>query len=322
MPATFAPTQVIPSHLLPRNPSDTPAPRSTDSTVTLPVREGVEWSALPPADWRYDSLVPVGQGGMAGVYSARDRLLDRRVALKVLLDNDGLGRFREEARIHAHLQHPAIPALHDAGRFSDGRYFLALRFVQGRALTEVVNGPADDPAELDRRLGWFEQVCMAVAYAHRKGVLHRDLKPENVLLSGYGRVSVIDWGLAEARGAGGLSPSAERCHADRVLGTLAYMAPEAAAGEPADERTDMFGLGGILCHLLTGRPVFCGGWDEVARQARCCDTREARRRMDASDAPRRLVVLAKRCLAEPASVRPSSAREVAEVVLLYRRSGL
>src|SRR5262249_48627899 len=158
------------------------------------------------------------------------------------------------------------------------RPYFAMKLVKGRTLAELLAGRARPEQDRPRLLKVFEQVCQALAYAHDQGVIHRDLKPQNVMVGAFGEVQVMDWGLAKVLPPGqadmvsgppaddrGVSPT--RCGTDgdtqagAVLGTPGYMAPEQARGEAAtlDARCDVFGLGAILCHILTGEPPFRGG---------------------------------------------------------------
>lgn len=304
-----------PTHVLPVTVAERSRP------VARPAANGRElnWSDLPPADWRYELLGEIGRGGMATIALARDRLLGRRVALKVLTDPHHRDRFLREAHIHAHLLHPAIPPLFDAGRFADGRCFLALKHVRGASLDRAVAGPPADAPDLRRRLVWFEQVCRAVEYAHGKGVLHRDLKPANVLVGTFDRVSLLDWGLAKVKG--GPEVEDNPLTADgATVGTLGYMPPEVVARGigRADERTDVFGLGGVLCGVLTGRPVYDGSVDEVTRAARDGDTTAAVERLKAAGVPPTVAALAERCLARRPADRPASAGEVGRAATAAR----
>jgi serine/threonine protein kinase len=222
------------------------------------------------ADWpdlngtRYELVEKIGQGGMGSVYLARDRELDRPVALKVLCagvaNEDTQARLRKEARIIARLEHPGIVPVHDAGVLPDGRLYYAMKLVRGKRLDEQV----ERPTALAERLRIFEKVCDAVAFAHAHGVLHRDLKPQNIMLGAFGEVLVLDWGVAKEvgdvppppAGSAGTGPvlPAHTAHGT-ILGTPGYMAPEQARGDVAgtDARTDVYGLGAILYFLLTGR---------------------------------------------------------------------
>src|SRR5262249_23715140 len=228
---------------------------------------------------------------------ARDVSLDRDVAVKLLqdgfrADSPVARRFTSEARITAQLQHPGVPAVYRVGDLPDGRPFLAMKLIKGRTLAALLGERPDPAAARGRFAAVFEQVCQAVAYAHSLRVIHRDLKPSNVMVGKFGEVQVMDWGLAKvlpAGGSAGESPAREREPADgrtvirtrpgaafdtpggagspasptragSVLGTPAYMAPEQAGGEVdrPDPRCDVFGLGAVLCEVLTGKPPYTG----------------------------------------------------------------
>jgi hypothetical protein len=178
-------------------------------------------------------------------------------------------RFAREAVITAILQHPAIVPVYEVGRWPTGRPFYAMKLVEGRSLDNIVR----DAAGADDRLRLVPHVLAAaeaLAYAHSIGIIHRDLKPDNVLVGPFGETVVIDWGLAKLRGVGDLEPglvdSGAIESADRfatkigaAMGTPAYMPPEQARGQPADERADVYGLGALLYHVLAGRPAYVGG---------------------------------------------------------------
>jgi serine/threonine protein kinase len=213
------------------------------------------------ATTRYEILDRIGEGGMGVVYLAHDRELGREVALKVLRTPDPSAEERDrilrEARILASLEHPGIAPVHDVGVLPDGRVFYVMKRVRGERLDRFAHS-ARSRAEV---LRVFRQVCDAVAFAHAAGVIHRDLKPQNVMLGAFGEVLVLDWGVAKLRidpfdvtHAGGVRSTGENTAPGAVVGTLGYMAPEQLAGHSAtvDERADVFGLGGILCFLLTG----------------------------------------------------------------------
>ena len=183
------------------------------------------------------------------------------------------------------------------------------------------------------RLGVFEQVCQAVAYAHSKGVIHRDLKPENVMVGRFGEVQVMDWGLAKLltrtgetaeQPAGGevVGPwPGEVGQTCGAVGTPAYMAPEQANGEweRADERVDVFGLGGILCAVLTGQPPYVGNSAaEVWRKAQRGQLGEALARLEDCGAEPELVRLARACLCAEVGGRPRHAGEVAQAVAAHQ----
>jgi eukaryotic-like serine/threonine-protein kinase len=213
----------------------------------------------------YEIAGAIGRGGMGTVYLARDRDLDREVALKVVEPGELADRMVREARILARLEHPGIVPVHDVGTLPDGRAFYAMKRVRGRRLDE--HARAADRAE---RLRVFGRVCEAVAFAHAHGVVHRDLKPENVMVGPFGEVLVLDWGAAKDLTpqpplslppfppGDGESSQGERRRASietahgTVMGTPGYMAPEQERGEVGaiDERTDVWALGAILAFLL------------------------------------------------------------------------
>jgi serine/threonine protein kinase len=213
---------------------------------------------------------------MASVFRAVDRELGREVALKVLPADATAAetgeRLLKEARVIAGLEHPGIVPVHDAGVLPDGRLYYAMKLVRGQRLDRAVTV---DTA-LSERLRIFESICQTIAFAHAAGVLHRDLKPQNVMVGSFGEVLVMDWGLAKAHAAdapGGTNtnePLPGDTQTGTVMGTPGYMAPEQAAGhtKKIDERTDVYGLGALLCFLLTGvPPPIRGATSDVDRNA-------------------------------------------------------
>ncbi len=192
----------------------------------------------------------IARGGMGIVYEARDPVLRRKVALKVLrrerCSTEALDRLKREAGITARLRHPNIITVLEAGSCESWETsYIALEYIEGRTLSEAV---LEEKTPLTRMV---ESVARAVAYAHDRGVLHCDLKPSNVLLERSGRVVLTDFGLARSM----------PCEASwEIVGTPAYMAPEQAAGElrEIDERTDVYGLGALLYETLLRRPPFEG----------------------------------------------------------------
>jgi serine/threonine protein kinase len=206
---------------------------------------------------RYELRGVVGRGGMASVYRARDRVLERDVALKVLdlpeapvPSANGLSeRLNAEARILARLEHPSIVPVHDAGLLADGRPYCAMKLVEGQPLDRLCAAPPD-AADLQRRVRLLLRVCDAIGFAHAHGVVHRDLKPQNVMVGAFGEVLVLDWGLALAA-----VPRRSDGEPAEIAGTPAYMAPEQEAGRAreADERSDVYGLGALLHFLIAGQ---------------------------------------------------------------------
>ncbi len=210
---------------------------------------------------RYEVLEEVGRGGMAAVYRARDRELDREVALKVegaAVPERERARMLREARILARLEHPGIVPVHDVGVLPDGRTYYAMKLVRGESLDARA---AQTP--LPELLRLFTRVCEAVAFAHAHGVVHRDLKPGNVMVGAFGEVLVMDWGVAKLRAD---AAAEER---GTVLGTPGYMPPEQERGEVEriDERADVYALGALLRFLVERAGTAPGAGGRARRAA-------------------------------------------------------
>jgi serine/threonine-protein kinase len=273
---------------------------------------------------RYQLDGEIARGSMACVLRGRDVDLGRDVAVKVLLgahagQPDVVRRFIEKAQIGGQLQHPGIPPIYDVGRFGD-RPFFVMKLVKGRTLAALLTERSTPEQDLPRFLAIFEQVCQTVAYAHAKGVIHRDLKPANVVVGAFGEVQVMDWGLAKVIAGGQTASPAEPgdTPAGVVLGTPAYVAPEQARGASVDERADVFGLGAILCEILTASPPHGGAnSEETLAQAASANLANARARLDACAADAELIGLARRCLAGQPAERPSNAGELSREVSAY-----
>jgi serine/threonine-protein kinase len=301
---------------------------------------------------RYQLAGEIARGGMGAVLRGRDVDLGRDLAIKVLLEQythrpEVARRFIEEAQIAGQLQHPGVVPVYDLGRFGE-RPFFTMKLVKGKTLAALLGERADPATDQPRFLGIALQVAQAVAYAHAKGVIHRDLKPSNVMVGAFGEVQVMDWGLAKVLAEGGVADEEKASRAHQVpedvttihtarstgsagtlgmdtevgslLGTPAYMPPEQANGDIAhlDRRADVFGLGAMLCEILTGKPPYVGrSYEEVRRKACNGDLAEATARLDGCGADAELIVLARTCLAPEAIDRPKDAQAVANGLAAY-----
>ncbi len=204
-------------------------------------------------DDRYEILERLGSGGMADVYCAQDRQLGRKVALKLLYrrfaeDAEFVERFRREASAAAGLQHPNVVGVYDRGEW-DGTYYIAMEYLDGRSLKQLVQQEA--PLAAEPAIDIVVQILKAARFAHRRGVIHRDLKPHNVIVDAHGRAKVTDFGIARA-GASDMTETGS------IMGTAQYLSPEQAQGRPVSATSDIYSIGIILYELLTGRVPFEG----------------------------------------------------------------
>src|SRR6185436_2134572 len=222
---------------------------------------------------RYEIRSKIGEGGMGEVYLAEDTSLHRKVALKVLPDDigsnqDRMRRFKQEATAAAALNHPNIAHIYEIGE-SDGRHFIAMEFVDGKTLREIIHR---DHVDLRKLLRYLQQVAEGLAKAHAAGIVHRDLKPDNIMIARDGYAKILDFGLAklvEPQGPqanrDGLSEVAtalmqQHSLPGTVMGTVGYMSPEQAQGRISeiDHRSDVFAFGCMLFEAATGDKAFAG----------------------------------------------------------------
>lgn len=296
-------------------------------------------------DWpkqigRFQILEEIARGGMGAVLRAHDPDLDRPLALKVVLHPTETSpeherRFLEETLITGQLQHPGIPPVHEQGTLDDGQPFFVMKLIEGATLAELLHTHRTNHKQehsQSRFIAIFEQICQTIAYAHSQGVIHRDLKPSNIMVGAFGEVQVMDWGLAKRLGKDEPAYNSKSTHPDEAsnltqmgtaLGTPAFMAPEQARGEISDQdsRTDVFGLGAILCVILTGEPVYRSRKPlELFQMAQEGGLGDAYARLDESGADHTLINLCKQCLASNRDDRPNNASELADTVASYQES--
>ncbi len=266
----------------------------------------------------YEILSPLGAGGMGEVYRARDPKLGREVALKVLpeevsVNKDRLSRFEQEARSASALNHPNIITIYEIGQVEQVSY-IAMELVDGKTLRELCAGP--DPLPVRRSIGIAVQIAEGLAKAHAAGIVHRDLKPENVMVSKDGYVKILDFGLAKLveQDSGGVSamPTLARpeTHPGTVLGTVGYMSPEQASGQPLDFRSDQFSFGSILYEVTSGQKAFSR---KTAAETMSAIIREEPEPLNKlrPDTPPPLRWIIERCLAKDPDERYASTRDLA-----------
>jgi tetratricopeptide (TPR) repeat protein len=276
------------------------APDDEAARSPLELLEGTELG-------NYTVLGLVGSGGMGVVYRARQKGLDRVVALKILNPRGTAGReeverFFREARAAARLQHPNIVAIHEVGSAS-GYYFFTMDYVEGRTLHDFIE---DHPLDARTAATVLAKVARAVHYAHEQGIIHRDLKPANILVDRDGEPRVMDFGLAKE-----IASESRLTQSGVVMGTPSYMSPEQARGEPLDGRTDVYSLGAVLYEALTGLPPFRGRDPAtVLRQVLEVEPMPPRRLR--ADTPRDLETICLKALEKERERRYATAAELAD----------
>lgn len=203
----------------------------------------------------YTILAELGRGGFGAVYKAVHHGKERIEALKVLFGTTALREayFENEVHLAARLRHPNIATLYEAHLSKSPRYY-SMEFVAGQDLDDYLR---THEVSLERRIEIVRTVAAAVGYAHREGVIHRDLKPQNIVIDSAGQPRILDFGIAKRLGpaAGGPPPPSPAGPSEGVLGTYGYMSPEQVAGQPVDERSDVYSLGALLFHVITGQPA-------------------------------------------------------------------
>ena len=252
---------------------------------------------------RYRLVAELGQGGMGVVYRAHDSLLERDVALKVVskagLGTEGRARLLHEARAAAHLNHPNIVGVYDAGE-SDGVPFVVMELVEGRSLFD------NPPESIDEIIAIGRQICAALVHAHERGIVHRDLTPENIMVAQDGTAKLMGFGLVG-------SVASRLTVEGSIQGTVLYLAPELALGQPFDGRADLYALGVLLYELTTGRLPFSGD-DPMAVISQHLYAPVMPPRAHNAQIPPSLDALVVRLMSKQPEDRPASAQEVLQAL--------
>ena len=317
--------------------SDSPAPQAPPrqrhtNVSTISEEPSVDdlISRLVDITPRFELQGEIARGAMGRILAGWDLHLGRPVAIKVLRKSSARDldrvRFLEEAQVTGQLQHPSIMPVYELGRLRDQVAFV-MRRIEGRSLKDVISGLRRGNEEFQEQYGQmrllnvFHQLCLAVGYAHTRGVVHRDLKPSNVMVGDFGEVVLLDWGLCKIVGAATRSTrsTSERWKTvhGQIIGTPAYMAPEQAMGliDQVDARTDVYGLGAILYHLLTFRPPFTGKSNrEIVNRVLKEEVRPPSRRSPNREIPDELERICMRSLARDPDSRYPNARALADAV--------
>ena len=265
---------------------------------------------------RYELQQRIGRGGMADVFLARDLLLDRPVAIKVLfpefaVDPNFVERFRREAQSAANLNHPNIVGVYDWGKYAN-TYFMAMEYVQGRTLADILKANGHVSSQQAAEIAG--EVAAALGFAHRNGVVHRDIKPANILIGANGQVKVADFGIARAMNA----PTENNLtQAGSVMGTATYFSPEQAQGGQPDPRSDLYSLGIVLYEMVSGRPPFSGDNPVSIAYKQVHENPQPLNQLVA-DVPRPFEAIVAKLLAKKPEVRYQTAEEVRDDLRRYR----
>lgn len=266
---------------------------------------------------RYRILEPLAAGGMGEVFLADDVPSGRRVVLKVLArrlasEQRFVARFRREARATERLQHPNIVAVLGSGEMGDGRHFLALEYVEGDTLEEVL--ATETPLPLPLAVSYIDQLADAIGYGHACGVVHRDIKPGNLIRLEHRRdtIKVLDFGLAKILAREGDGGESLITPTGLTLGTPPYMAPEQLTGAPIGPWTDVYAIGCVAFELLAGRPPFAGDTMEVMRQQVMEPPPTLRSVRTGDRLPSPLEAIVMQCLQKDPTRRPADASVVVE----------
>jgi serine/threonine-protein kinase len=268
----------------------------------------------------FELLEPIGTGAMGVVYRARDTVLGRDVALKLIRpelteDKEARGRFLRECRAAAAINHPAIATLYEAGESEDGRLYFAAELIEGETLKDRLS---KGRLPLEKVIGLGLQLSEALAASHAAGIIHRDIKPSNLMLTAEERLKVLDFGLARLMklptvGDGQLEATRTLTRVGIVVGTPAYMSPEQAAGVPVDARSDVFSSGTVLYEMACGRPAFAAE-SVLDTLRRIIGEDPTPPEVVDESIPPRLAEIIKKAMAKAPEERFPSGRELAEAL--------
>jgi len=325
-------------------PASAPAPESAGSAPSASAGTTATGtggpSAIAGAGARYALGRVLGRGGMGEVRLARDPRVDRDVAVKLMRDpgasEEAVARFLREARVQGRLEHPGVVPVHDLGVDDRGAPYFAMKRLTGTTLADALEaitlGSEDAKARWPRRLllDRLVDICLAIEFAHERGVVHRDLKPNNIMLGDYGEAYVLDWGIARVGGETASIPAADLGANDPItnptssaqtavgsmLGTPGYMSPEQMRGEPVDRRTDVYALGCVLFEILTQHAALPRGHDAYEATLTAGDHRP-RARYPNADVPPELDDACARATAPDAERRTPTARELGAAIRAY-----
>ncbi|GIW89794.1 MAG: hypothetical protein KatS3mg109_0226 [Pirellulaceae bacterium] len=298
-----------------------PPPTEVEATLAVPAGGGPPGSApsaaptgetpnIPLASFGdYEILSTIARGGMGIVYKARQKKLNRIVAVKMILsgqfaDQQEVERFYVEAEAAAKLRHPNIVGIHEIGEWQ-GQHFFSMDYIDGKSLAELIR---DQPLPPRRAADIVRRIALTIQFAHEQGVLHRDLKPSNILMDARGEPFITDFGLAKQ-----LSDQSQLTLSGTIIGTPSYMPPEQAAGklEQVGPASDIYSIGAILYELVTGRPPFRAATPfETIRQV--LEVEPVSPRLINPSVPRDLETICLKCLQKEAARRYTTAGELAE----------
>jgi serine/threonine protein kinase/Tfp pilus assembly protein PilF len=280
-------------------PSSSSTPGVSSISAFLSLQPGVLFGE------RYEILGVLGQGGMGAVYKARDRELDRLIALKVIrpelaTDPAILQRFKQELILSRNITHKNVVRIYDLGE-AEGIRFISMEYVDGEDLRTILR--REGKLSPKDAIAVVEQVCRALDSAHSEGVIHRDLKPQNIMRDKHGRIVVMDFGLARSLGDSGLTQTGA------IVGTMEYMSPEQALGSTLDQRSDIFSVGLIFYELLTGKAPYAADTAIASLMKRTREQARSASDVEAS-VPRSLSAIVSRCLEREPANRYHSAVEL------------